>query len=185
MDVWVVVTLVSLLMVVGSVLWIMPSKRDRKIAKLRQQAIIAGIKVRIMKYPMINLSGRVEENCYDGATYSFVDAPLKGVKSGWMLIRNYDQSDSLANQDESLSPIENWGWYINQNSLSDEIIEHLALLAGQYQEQLFAISVMADSVSIGWNEQGSSEDLDHFRQWATELVDLFGQTKESDDQADK
>ncbi len=173
MEVWVVVTLLSFLLVVGSVMWIMPSKQDRKIAKLRQQAILSGIKVKIMKYPMINPSGRVEENCFEGANYSFVEVKLPEVKSGWMLIRNHDQSDSLENQEKNTMPILNWGWYIEQSDLPNEIIEHLSQLVGQYKERLFAISIMSNSISIGWNENGTHEDLEHFNRWSTELTQLF------------
>ena len=90
-----------------------------------------------------------------------------------MLIRNHDQSDSLENQEKNTMPILNWGWYIEQSDLPNEIIEHLSQLVGQYKERLFAISIMSNSISIGWNENGTHEDLEHFNRWSTELTQLF------------
>ena len=55
----------------------------------------------------------------------------------------------------------------------NEIIEHLSQLVGQYKERLFAISIMSNSISIGWNENGTHEDLEHFNRWSTELTQLF------------
>lgn len=183
MQVWMVVTLMAALMVVGSIMWIMPSKHDRRIAKLRQQAIVSGIKVKLMKYPVINVSGRVEENCHEGASYSFVDVPLKGVKTGWMLIRSDDQSEPLDGVNEN-KPIDGWGWYIKQDELQEEIIAHIMQLTSKYSESLFAVSIMARSISIGWSEAGNQQDLDDFKVWAATLADLMNKhfVKEDDHQ---
>ena len=164
MDLWVIVAGFALLMVLGSIVWIMPSKRDRRIARLRQAAILKGVRVKLMDFPVINMSGRVEEASVSGAAYSLCDFDFSGVHAGWMLIRNLGEAEE--------SP-EGWGWYINQSSLPEPVISHISHLLEKYQDQLLAVSILSGSVSLGWNEQGAEEDLDEFKLWGTKLLELI------------
>jgi len=173
MDLWVVVAGFALLMVLGSIVWIMPSKRDRRIARLRQAAILKGIRVKLMDFPVINMSGRVEEANVSGAAYSLCDYDFSGVQAGWMLIRNLGEAGD--------SP-DGWGWYINQSRLPEPIIEHITNLVQKYQDQLLAVSILSGSVSLGWNEQGSIEDLDEFNVWGAKLLELMAPFLASQDQ---
>ena len=168
MQVWVLVAGLAFLMVIGSILWIMPSKRDRRIARLRQAAILKGIKVKLIKYPLINLSGRVEEGAIDAAGYSF-SLEEEGVHAGWMLIKSFQSSDDAVDK----SAPKGWGWYISQQPLSQDILTHLESLLLKYADQIQALSIMTGGITVGWNEQGVAADLDEFEAWVAELRGLL------------
>lgn len=170
MQVWMVGVGLAFLMIVGSILWIMPSKRDRRIAKLRQAAILRGIKVKLMKYPMINLSGRVEEGVIDAAAYAFKGIDEEEITAGWMLIKSYQ---SPTEQESDSAAPEGWAWYINQQALSDDVMSHVESFLQKHSEQVQALSVMTGSITIGWNEQGDISELDGFELWVKELRQLL------------
>lgn len=169
MQVWMIVAGLAFLMMLGSILWIMPSKRDRRIAKLRQAAILRKIKVKLIKYPLINLSGRVEEGAIEAAAYSFDGIDEEEINAGWMLIRSYH----TAEQEPDDNAPEGWAWYINQQALPDDIINHMESFLLRYSEQVQALSVMMGGITIGWNEQGTLEDLESFEVWVEQLRQLL------------
>ncbi len=169
MQVWVIVSGLAFLMVLGSILWIMPSKRDRRIARLRQAAILKGIKVKLIKYPVINLSGRVEEGVQDSAAYSFHGVEDDAIHAGWMLIPSFYSSS----EESSSSAFDGWGWYIQQGKLSEELMRHLQQFLEDNKDRVHAISIMGGGITIGWNENGSEADLDDFESWVRKLRELL------------
>lgn len=170
MQLWVIVAGLAFLMVLGSILWIMPSKRDRRIAGLRQAAIIKGVRVKLIKYPLINLSGRVEEGAVDAAGYSFDGVESNRLHSGWMLIRSHHNVEETS----SSSSFAGWDWYINQGELPLAVMQHIESLLDAYKEQLHAVSILSGGITIGWNEDGTADDVIKFEDWANTLRGLLG-----------
>lgn len=171
MDTWVIIVGLAMLMIGGSVAWIMPSKRDRRIAKLRQYALNQQIKIKLMTYPAINESGRVQEQAVSGAEYRFSLPDLIIHGPGWMLIRS--QFDAQKELSEANGINAGWDWYVNSQPLSDAILVHINHLTGYCKESLLSISMMGSVIGIGWDESGNQDDIAFFIAWADQLSTLL------------
>lgn len=165
---WLWAVIIAMLMVIGSALWIMPSRWERHVARLRQQAIVGGASVRLMQFPLINAEGRVIEAACDGAAYLFEIPPQEHIHAGWMLVRNQSDVDTDAN-------FTGWGWYICQHELPESIMKLLAELVNEMEEYLYAVSISANSIGLGWNEKGDHQTFQRMQYWADSLKQLIGE----------
>lgn len=128
------------LSLMGSALWIMPSKRERQKMDLRMQARKLGITVKLTSINLPDKWDKVTEATSVCAYHVYREKPLK----------EFDEF--------TLYPYEVWkhpelckGWFSSKNiDLSDPIKDKLAL----HHEVLVALEVTSERVSLYWNEKG-------------------------------
>lgn len=164
---WLWAVIIAMLMVIGSALWIMPSRWERHVARLRQQAIVAGASVKLMQFPLINTEGRVIEAACDGAAYLFEMPLQEHIHGGWMLVR--DQSGM-----HSETHVTGWAWYMCERELPEPIMTLLSELVNEMEEYLYAVSISANSIGLGWNEKGDSYTFQRMQFWADSLKQHIG-----------
>lgn len=100
--VWLIVAL-GLLVAFGPIVWLMPSKRDRQLAKLREAARRAGLVVELVRVPV--LDARPEERVSAGGvardaqrSCTAYRLPVHGVDDvapGWFVLRDAAGADPL------------------------------------------------------------------------------------------
>ena len=94
---WIIITLI-LLAAFGPVLWLVPSKRDRQLSGLRDQARREGLVVELRKVPKLNptadervsAGGRVKEPVIDCTAYIHTLRRRLSYLPGWRLLRGQD-----------------------------------------------------------------------------------------------
>ena len=101
--VWLIVAL-GLLVAFGPIVWLMPSRRDRQLAKLREAARRAGLVVELVRVPV--LDARPEERVSAGGVARDAQRactayrlPVHGVDDAgpdWFLLRDAASADPLA-----------------------------------------------------------------------------------------
>ncbi len=106
--VWLIVAL-GLLAAFGPIMWLMPSKRDRQLAKLREEARRAGLVVELVRVPVLDAApedrvsaGGVRRET--GRPCTAYRLPIHGVDDAapaWFLVR-----DATAN-----APVPGWTWH--------------------------------------------------------------------------
>ncbi len=100
--VWLIVAL-GLLVAFGPIFWLMPSRRDRQLARLREAARRAGLVVELVRVPV--LDARPEERVSAGgvardaqrpcAAYRLPVHGLDEAAPGWFLLRDATGTDPL------------------------------------------------------------------------------------------
>ena len=99
--VWIIVALV-LTVVIGPVFWLMPSKRDRRVAELRVAARRAGLVVEMVAVPKVDApahervsaGGAPRNPSIDCAAYRLLlPKPLRGAPC-WRLLKSEGEGDS-------------------------------------------------------------------------------------------
>ena len=100
--VWLIVAL-GLLVAFGPIVWLMPSRRDRQLAKLREAARRAGLVVELVRVPA--LDARPEERVSAGGVARDAQRPctayrlpvhgLDDAAPGWFLLRDAAAAEPL------------------------------------------------------------------------------------------
>jgi hypothetical protein len=116
MPSWLIVIFVAL-MVIGSVAWVRPSPREKRLANFRSKAIVAGLKVSLTKMPAEPKDSGIRDDV-EGASYILYDTnPKKGDEKRWAVVK-FDGwiKDGLP---------EGWCWYKEENIKLAEVICNL------------------------------------------------------------
>lgn len=156
---WVIVLL--LVAAFGPVLWIMPSPRDRFLAKLRTGARTRGLLVELTQLPdlaappeaRVSAGGKRREPTIACSAYRL---PLpRSVKHApcWRALAQ-PALDSPPD-----SPLE--GWTLDDDPDADpQYWDHVRALVGSVPVQMLAIETGRSQVSVYWRERTAPEDLD-------------------------
>jgi hypothetical protein len=157
MTVWLAMIFIALA-VIGSVMWVRPSPRDQKLAKWRQEALMAGLKVRLQTLKAEPKNSGVREDV-EGVTYElFNPEPDKLDKTTWAIVRvDAWLKDGLP---------EGWSWYgqeaqIDLNSVK-QMIDALPV-------EVNAIERTPVSSRIIWNESGKEFDAVKLKEYLQTL----------------
>lgn len=142
MSIWIAV--LAGLMIVGSISWAMPSKRDKLLAALRKEAFKRGLTVRLVDQKLMGSLFSWLTN-YHGYVLYEKRLPSK-LKLDRVKIRVVRLSE-----DESAHEID------QQDSLR-EFIMSSDLLQG-LPSSIEAVVMSSGSISILWKEQGSLENV--------------------------
>jgi len=92
--VWIIVA-VCLVAAFGPIFWLMPSRRDRRLAKLRQAARRRGLAVELVRVPLldptpedrVSAGGARRDAAQPGAAYRLPMAPGSEGAPSWFLLR--------------------------------------------------------------------------------------------------
>ncbi|MCZ2720446.1 hypothetical protein O1D97_01985 [Marinomonas sp. 15G1-11] len=142
----IVIVVFITLSLMGSVLWIMPSKRDKEKMSLRMEARQYQLTVQLMKVEIPDKWDKTTESI-DSCAYR-----LNRIKEKKAIINTI-----------RLLPKEVWkydsvcdGWWSSQPlHLSVTAIESLQLIG----KNIDSIEITSNSISCFWNEQGNKKDV--------------------------
>lgn len=87
MPAW-VIAIVIMLVIVGSVAWVRPSQREKRLAQFRHEALMAGIKVRLDGIDAEPKESGIREDI-PGASYILLEKqPDKKDTTSWMVVKD-------------------------------------------------------------------------------------------------
>ncbi|MDH3663079.1 MAG: hypothetical protein OEU92_24160 [Alphaproteobacteria bacterium] len=166
---WIIITLI-LLAAFGPVLWLVPSKRDRQLSAVRDQARREGLVVELRKVPKLNPSadervsagGRVKEPVVDCTAYIHTLGRRLSYLPSWRLLRGQDAHNSRGEDHRQPRP----GWAFDPEFKPDLAAGRVAFdasLAGL--EHLFqgmpadvvAVELGVRSLTVYWLESRGAE----------------------------
>jgi hypothetical protein len=185
---WLIIGVI-LLAAFGPVLWLMPSKRDRYLSGLRQQARLDGLIVELRHLPKldpapedrVSAGGKLREPLVDCASYSHMFPRRLRVLGGWRLLRSPGADEG------SDIPA---GWVIDPGmraarSEVAEILDCLLPLLPELPEDVIGVELSAAAATIYWLEKSGASPgtVTHFsdvlRQFGEQLMAL-DQLREDD-----
>jgi hypothetical protein len=145
---WTTVIIVGLViaMLVGPIMLIQPSRRQRRLAKLRSAAAVHGLGVRLMRMPEGSaLAGQ------EVALYYHQWPNNKSLKQTWLLSR---QSYS-----HGLHFAENWDW-ANERPASPGWQEAIRRALPALPESVVGVEAASQSLGLCWLEQTGGKSVD-------------------------
>lgn len=143
-----IIIICALILIVGSSLWILPSPRQRAQMKLRREAMMKGLLVKLVK---------INDLEYPGEQVSCIAYRLprqtKPVekKHTWMLHRHTGDNSELR--------IPGWIYDRHGGLYRFESTDLISKLLAQLPDDVIAVEAGLGTTSIYWHERGDSEDL--------------------------
>lgn len=152
---WFIISLV-VASLIGSVMWVMPSPRQRYQANLRLKARQLGIQVQMARVSLPRALGEMEPEVRTIPAYRIARTNLeRGERDnwiGWEVLR----VDTL----DHLGLIENWSWSKGQGILQPEALERLNSLLEQLPDDVLGVESTPLSLTFYWDERGDETRLD-------------------------
>jgi hypothetical protein len=175
---WLIITVV-LLVAFGPMLWLMPSRRDKRLAALRLAARKAGLNVAIEHLPKLNPSaedrvsagGVIREPVFDCAAYSHILGRRLHLLPQWRLLKDAQGSDG---------PLP--GWTFNPtperaNPYWPALWECFAGFFDALPEDAVGVELQERSIVLYWLESPAS-DVESVTRMAEVFRDLGARIEE-------
>jgi len=157
MSILIIVLAVCLML--GSMLWVLPSAQERQQMVLRRQAMRMGIQVQLSKLDNPN-------NPFDKIHCVAYRLPRKQVEKGiksWLL---YGKAVTRN------AEIGDWGFGARAPRPETSYLERLKPLLTRLPEDAIALELTPGAVGVYWREKGQSEDVETIFQVLTLVQQL-------------
>lgn len=143
-----------LMFVIAPVMWLKPSPRQKRVARLRDMAMKAGVEVKLTKSPLHNDSGTMP-------SYRWPYPPQRPGPR-FLLVRDVEASDRL----KTFCP--GWRWRIEpMRGLPDTVEARLKALLERLPQDALVIESGREALLLWWHESQDGERftryLDDFR----------------------
>lgn len=163
---WVIIVLV-LLSIVGSMMWMMPSPRQRQQAKLRQAAISSGFRVQLVKVKAPRAIGEAEAEersmlAYRLPRHNF-DKADRARHVPWQIFR--------LNSHANTGLPEGWCWGKGEKQV-DQFLSAIIVLIEELPASVFAIDSSAGDLSVYWQESGNEKTVEEIKTAMSKLLEL-------------
>ncbi len=167
---WVIIGLL-MLAIVGSMLWVMPSPRDRMQAALRQRAMSAGMQVqmKLLKFPRaIGESESEERHCF---AYRMPRIVVEGesTASKKLPATQAFQIFKLSGHANTGLP-QGWTWGKGEGTLSDEQLSVVHEVIAKLPDSALALESTPVATALYWREHGPAEIVDQIRENLTYMI---------------
>lgn len=164
METFIIVFVVLSLM--GSVMWVMPTKREKFLMKLRLQARQEGFQVQLVRLTAPRALGNMDEESTNVAAYRLPRTNL--AKGEGALIKPWQvfRVNALAN--EGLP--EGWCWKIGERQLNTAQLACLNQRIANLPEDVWAIESSPVHVTVYWKERSGEDKLTVLKQELQQLL---------------
>nr|WP_067289671.1 hypothetical protein [Marinobacterium profundum] len=155
---WGIIILI-MLSLIGSMMWAMPTPREKAQAMVRSKARTLGLQVQMVRLTAPRATGEAEAEEYERAAYRYLRHGLSAVQrerlQPWQLFRIH----SLAN--EGLP--EGWSWKQGERMLSQEQLDVLAEVLPTLPVDVVALESTSLYITAFWGERGGIEGVEKIR----------------------
>ncbi len=167
---WVVIALI-LLAIVGSMMWMMPSPRQRVQALLRQKAMRLGFQVQIARILLPRALGEAVADERDCVAYRIPRLSAASAQSRnpskqsipWQIF----QLQSYATDGLPAG----WSWSKGEGQLQNDALQLITELIAALPEDVYGLESTPVSVSVYWEERGTPETVEQIQQLLNRLVE--------------
>lgn len=155
------IVIVAILSVVGSVVWVRPSKRDVKLAKWRQEARVAGLQVKLEGLKAEPKESGIRDDVVGASYYLHLPKAKKGDEVSWAVVK----TDGWLK--EGLD--EGWSWYLAQPSV--DLVKIRALIDSS-PLPIDAIERLPARSRIVWGEVGPDFNAKQLAEFLKEVQSI-------------
>ncbi len=157
---WIVIVFV-LLSLVGSMMWMMPSPRQRVQAFFRREAMQKGMQVRINRLEFPRAIGEVEPDIQSCVAYAL---PRIGINTRPAVAKVTPWRIVKVNGHANRGLPEGWCWAKGEGVMGDVTLEKLRDIIQGLPADVYVLESTPLSVSLCWREQGREDAVDNVKQ---------------------
>ncbi|MDO6563473.1 hypothetical protein Q4488_08775 [Amphritea sp. 1_MG-2023] len=155
---WTIIIFV-MMSLLGSMMWVMPSPRQRLLAKLRQQASRDGFQVQIVRLTPPRAAGQVEPETFTATAYRLPRFNLEKEQRHQFIPWQIFRQVAVANQGLP----EGWCWGLGERRLNEQQLATLNTLLAGLPEGVSSIESTPIHISLYWDERGDENTLDELK----------------------
>jgi hypothetical protein len=163
---WGIIVLI-MMSLIGSMMWAMPTAREKTQARVRSKARTLGLQVQIVRLTAPRATGQADAEEYERAAYRYLRHGLSAVQrerlQPWQLFR----MRSLAN--EGLP--EGWSWKQGERLLSRDQLDVLAEVLSALPMDVVALESTPLHVTAFWEERGGIEGVEKIQALLRRVAD--------------
>jgi hypothetical protein len=140
------IIVMAITLIVGSMLWVLPSPKERRQMRLRQLAMDKGLRVQLTRIKDMGSPGKM----LDCVAYRLSEGAHKSDRQNWKLFRTTEEWRMDIN-----------GWSFGKTLKKENFpdIEAIKDCVTQLPEDCVVVESTKYAVSIYWNEQGDENTL--------------------------
>lgn len=163
---WAIIILI-MMSLLGSMMWVMPSPRQRFLAKLRQQASKHGFQVQMVRMTPPRAAGQMKPETLTATAYRLPRYNLEKAHRNnfteWQVFRQ------IAVANEGLP--EGWCWGSGERCLNEQQLAVLNALIEQLPAGVSSVESTPVHISLYWDERGDENSLDEFQTLLKPFID--------------
>ncbi len=140
-----IIIVLAIILVLGSMMWVLPSPREKRQMQLRRKAMSLGVSVQLAKIDDPDYPGE-QRRC-----------------SAYRLANRADRKPSIKGLVFRRDPaVSDGNWQLRKSTLAPRSGEadNLTVLLDRLPADCFAVEVVSPAVSVYWHEQGEESDVD-------------------------
>lgn len=156
---WAIIVLI-MMSLIGSMMWVMPTKRQRFLADLRMKATRLGFQVQLVRLTPPRAMGQVEAETFSTSAYRLprldMKKPQRDQFKEWQIFRQ----EALSN--EGLP--QGWCWAAGERQLTESQLQALAQFIGELPAGIAAIESTPIHLTLFWDERGDEAMLNSLKE---------------------
>ncbi len=163
---WAIIILI-MMSLIGSIMWVMPTPRQRFQADLRTKAKPKGFQVQMVRLTAPRATGQMDAEHYSVMAYRLprlnIDKKTARTLQPWHAFR----VESIANTGLPAG----WSWGFGENVLDDAGLNLLKEIIDALPSGVSSIESTPIHVTAHWDEEGTVEDLDLIKAQLMRIMD--------------
>ncbi len=163
---WTII-IVIMMSFIGSMMWMMPSPRERFQAKLRLHARSLGYNVQLARLTTPRAAGEVEPEIITVPAYRLMRSNMDRKESEALVPWQVHRVTSIAS--DGLP--DGWSWAQGENLLDESQLAQIAEVLAVLPEGAVALESTPVQVSVYWHERGDMETLDLLKTQLQRIMD--------------
>jgi len=156
-----VIVMIAILSLVGSVVWVRPSKRDVKLAKWRQEARQAGLYVKLDGLAAEPKDSGIRDDVGGASYYLYETKSDKQDQLSWAVVKAQGWLQQGLPKE--------WSWYQREMPLNNQ---HLQSLIASLPISIDAIERTPKYSRVIWGESGQDFDAQQLKQFLQQVQAL-------------
>jgi len=163
---WAIIILI-MMSLIGSMMWMMPSQRQKFQAKLRLKARELGFQVQLLRLTAPRAEGEMEGETSTITAYRMLRTNLTREQADQ--IRPWQIHRVRAVACDGLP--DGWSWAQGEGELSSDALTLIASLVENLPGDVVAVESSPIQVSVFWREEGEIEVLDLLKQQLERVIE--------------
>jgi hypothetical protein len=152
---WMIIIFI-MMSLIGSMMWVMPTQRQKYQAALRMKAKSMGFQVQLERVTAPRAKGEVDPETRDMTVYRLLRQGLsskdKSAFKSWQIYRVESISDTGLPQ--------GWSWSTGERTLGQDQLDQLQALIEQLPAGVFSVESTPVHISAYWDEEGGDKTLE-------------------------
>lgn len=163
---WAVIILI-MLSLIGSIMWVKPTPRQRFQAQLRAKAKPLGLQVQMVRLTAPRGKGETEPRQYSAMAYRLPRLNVDKKTANTIVPWHAFKVESIANNGLP----EGWSWGFGENVLSEEALTLLKDIIDVLPNGTSSIESTPIQATVHWDEEGDFDDLDLIKEQLERILE--------------